>query len=109
MTNPNGHGGRRPGAGRPKSKNTLLREAAEQLLRDLPQLRHRRQSGDQVVDELRRLTAAVPRLGVNQRREREPAADPASANRDRASPSLDRNAGSTAAEPGSPDESVAMW
>jgi len=71
MTNPNGHGGRRPGAGRPKSKNTLLREAAEQLLRDLPQLRHRRQSGDQVVDELRRLTAAVHRLGVNQRSESE--------------------------------------
>ena len=33
MTNPNGHGGRRPGAGRPKSKTSLLREAAEQLLR----------------------------------------------------------------------------
>ena len=71
MTNPNGHGGRRPGAGRPKSRHTLLREAAEQLLRDLPQLHHRRQSSDQVVDELRRLTAAVPRLGVNQRSESE--------------------------------------
>jgi len=71
MTHPNGHGGRRPGAGRPKSKSTLLHEAAEQLLRDLPQLRHRRQSGDQVVDELRRLTAAVHRLGVNQRSESE--------------------------------------
>jgi len=71
MTNPNGHGGRRAGAGRPKSKNTLLREAAEQLLRDLPQLHHRRQSGDQVVDELRQLTAAVRRLGVNQRSESE--------------------------------------
>ena len=71
MTNPNGHGGRRPGAGRPKSKSRLLREAAEQLLRDLPQLHHRRQSGDQVVDELRQLTAAVRRLGVNQRSESE--------------------------------------
>jgi len=71
MTNPNGHGGWRAGAGRPKSKNTLLREAAEQLLRDLPQLHHRRQSGDQVVDELRQLTAAVRRLGVNQRSESE--------------------------------------
>jgi len=71
MTNPNGHGGRRAGAGRPKSKKTLLREAAEQLLRDLPQLHHRRQSGDQVVDELRQLTAAVRRLGVNQRSESE--------------------------------------
>jgi len=71
MTNPNGHGGRRAGAGRPKSKNTLLREAAEQLLRDLPQLHHRRQSGDQVVDELRQLTAAVRRLAVNQRSESE--------------------------------------
>ena len=39
MSNPNGHGGRRPGAGRPKSKSRLLREAAEQLLRDLPFLR----------------------------------------------------------------------
>ena len=36
MTNTNGDGGRRAGAGRPKSKNTQLREAAEQLLRDLP-------------------------------------------------------------------------
>ena len=71
MTNPNGHGGRRPGAGRPKSKSTLLREAAEQLLRDLPQLHHRRQSSDQVVDELRRLTAAVHRLRENQRSESE--------------------------------------
>jgi len=71
MTNPNGHGGRRPGAGRPKSKTTLLREAAEQLLRDLPQLHHRRQSSDQVVDELRRLTAAVHRLRDNQRTENE--------------------------------------
>ena len=71
MTNPNDHGGRRPGAGRPKSRRTLLREAAEQLLRDLPQLHHRRQSGDQVVDELRQLTAAVRRLGVNQRSESE--------------------------------------
>jgi len=67
MTTPNGHGGRRPGAGRPKSRTTLLREAAEQLLRDLPQLHHRRQSSDQVVDELRRLTAAVQRLRENQR------------------------------------------
>ena len=71
MTNPNGHGDRRPGAGRPKSKTTLLREAAEQLLRDLPQLHHRRQSSDQVVDELRRLTAAVHRLRENQRSESE--------------------------------------
>ena len=71
MTNPNGHGGRRPGAGRPKSKTTLLREAAEQLLRDLPQLHHRRQSSDQVVDELRRLTAAVHRLRERQRSESE--------------------------------------
>ena len=71
MTNPNGHGDRRPGAGRPKSKTTLLREAAEQLLRDLPQLHHRRQSSDQVVDELRRLTAAVHRLRERQRSESE--------------------------------------
>ena len=71
MTNPSGHGGTRPGAGRPKSKTTLLREAAEQLLRDLPQLHHRRQSSDQVVDELRRLTAAVHRLRDNQRTENE--------------------------------------
>ena len=71
MTNPNDHGGRRPGAGRPKSRRTLLREAAEQLLRDLPQLHHRRQSNDPVVDELRQLTAAVRRLGVNQRSESE--------------------------------------
>src|SRR6516225_10603835 len=71
MTNPNGHGDRRPGAGRPKSKTTLLREAAEQLLRDLPQLHHRRQSSDQVVDELRRLTAAVHRLRESQRTESE--------------------------------------
>ena len=71
MTNPNGHGGRRPGAGRPKSKTTLLREAAEQLLSDLPQLHHRRQSSDQVVDELRRLTAAVHRLRESQRSESE--------------------------------------
>ena len=39
MSETNGHGGRRPGAGRPKSKSRLLREAAEQLLRDLPFLR----------------------------------------------------------------------
>ena len=71
MTNPNGHGGRRPGAGRPKSKTTLLHEAAEQLLRDLPQLHRPRQSSDQVVDELRRLTAAVHRLRENQRSESE--------------------------------------
>jgi hypothetical protein len=71
MTNPNGHGGRRPGAGRPKSRHTLLREAAEQLLRDLPHLYHRRQSGDPLVDELRRLTAAVHRLRENQRSESE--------------------------------------
>ena len=71
MTNPSGHGGRRPGAGRPKSKSTLLREAAEQLLRDLPQLHHRRQSSDQVVDELRRLTAAVHRLRESQHSESE--------------------------------------
>ena len=71
MTNPSGHGGRRPGAGRPKSKSTLLREAAEQLLRDLPQLHHRRQSNDPVIDELRRLTAAVHRLRENQRSENE--------------------------------------
>src|SRR5215472_12655165 len=69
MTNPNGHGGRRAGAGRPKSKNTLVREAAEQLLRDLPQLHHRRLSNDPVVDELRRLTAPVHRLRENQRSE----------------------------------------
>jgi hypothetical protein len=71
MTNANGHGGRRPGAGRPKSKSTLLREAAEQLLRNLPQLYHRRQSNDPVVDELRRLTAAVHWLRENQRSESE--------------------------------------
>jgi len=71
MTTPNGHGGRRPGAGRPKSRTTLLREAAEELLRGLPQLHHRRQSSDQVVDELRRLTAAVQRLRENQRSESE--------------------------------------
>ena len=71
MTNPNGHGGRRPGAGRPKSNTTLLHEAAVQLLRDLPQLHYRRQSSDQVVDELRRLTAAVHRLRDNQRTENE--------------------------------------
>ena len=71
MTNPSGHGGRRPGAGRPKSKSTLLREAAEELLRDLPQLLHRRQSSDEFVDELRRLTAAVDRLRANQRSESE--------------------------------------
>jgi hypothetical protein len=71
MTNPNGHGGRRPGAGRPKSRSTQLREAAEQLLRELPQLYHRRQSGDQLVDELRRLTAAVHRLRENHRSESE--------------------------------------
>ena len=71
MTNPNGHGGRRPGAGRPKSKSRLLREAAEQLLCDLPLLHHRRQSSDQVVDELRRLTVAVRRLRENQRSEGE--------------------------------------
>jgi len=71
MTNPNGHGGRRAGAGRPKSKNTLVRETAEQLLRDLPQLHHRRLSNDPVVDELRRLTAAVHRLRENQRSESE--------------------------------------
>ena len=71
MTNPNGHGGRRPGAGRPKSRHTRLREAAEQLLHDLPQLHQRRQSNDQVVDELRRLTAAVYRLRENQRGESE--------------------------------------
>ena len=71
MTNPNGHGGGRPGTGRPKSTHTLLREAAEQLLRDLPQPHQRRQSSDQVVDELRRLTAAVHRLRENQRSEGE--------------------------------------
>ena len=71
MTNPNGHGGRRPSAGRPKSTSTLVREAAEQLLRDLRQLHHRRQSSDQVVDELRRLTAAVHRLRESQRSESE--------------------------------------
>jgi hypothetical protein len=71
MTNPNGHGGRRPGAGRPKSRHTLLREATEELLRDLPQLHQRRQSSDQVVDELRRLTAAVHRLRESQRSESE--------------------------------------
>ena len=69
ITNPNGHGGRRPGAGRPKSRSTQLREAAEQLLRDLPQLHQRRHSGDQVVDELRRLTAAVHRLREDHRSE----------------------------------------
>src|SRR6516164_2715730 len=71
MTNPNGHSGRRPGAGRPKNKTTLLRETAEQLLRDLPQLHYRRQSSDQVVDELRRLTAAVHRLRESQHSESE--------------------------------------
>ena len=71
MTNLNGHGGRRSGAGRPKSRSTLLREAAEELLRDLPQLLHRRQSSDEFVDELRRLTAAVDRLRANQRSESE--------------------------------------
>jgi hypothetical protein len=71
MSNPNGHGGRRSGAGRPKSKSTLLREAAEQLLRDLLHFRHSRQSGDQVVDELRRLTAAMHRLREDQRSDRE--------------------------------------
>ena len=71
MANPNGHGSKRPDAGRPKSKTTLLREAAEQLLCDLPQLHHRRQSSDQVVDELRRLTAAVHRLRESQRSESE--------------------------------------
>jgi hypothetical protein len=49
----------------------MLREAAEQLLRDLPQLHHRRQSHDQVVDELWRLTAAVHRLHEKQRSESE--------------------------------------
>src|SRR6516165_1264221 len=109
MTNPNGHGGRRPGAGRPKSKTTLLREAAEQLLCDLPQLHHRRQSSDQVVDELRRLTAAVliGSVRANVARARA-AADPASADRDRAPPSLDRNAASATAEPASPDGRVSM-
>jgi len=48
MTTPNGHGGRRPVAGRPKSRTTLLRETAEQLL-----------------------TAAVHRLRENQRSESE--------------------------------------
>ena len=38
---------------------------------DLPQLHHRRQSSDQVVDELRRLTAAVHRLRESQRSESE--------------------------------------
>ena len=71
MTNPNGHGGRRAGAGRPKSKNTLLREAAEQLLRDLPHFHDRRQSSNELIDELRRLTAAVHRLRENQRSESE--------------------------------------
>ena len=71
MTNPNGHGGRRPGAGRPKSSSTLLREAAEQLLRDLLRLPHRRHSADRVVDELRRLTAAVHRLREDHRSESE--------------------------------------
>ena len=71
MTTPNGHGGRRPGAGRPKSRTTLLREAAEQLLQDLSQLHHRRQSSDQLVDEVRRLTAAVHRFRENQRTESE--------------------------------------
>ena len=71
MTNTNGDGGRRAGAGRPKSKNTQLREAAEQLLRDLPRLHHRRQSNDPVVDELQRLTTAVHRLRENQRSESE--------------------------------------
>jgi hypothetical protein len=56
---------------RAKSKGTLLREAAEQLLRDLPQLYHLRQFSDQVVDELRRPTAAVHRLRENQRSESE--------------------------------------
>jgi hypothetical protein len=71
MTNPSGHGGRRPGAGRPESKSPPLREVAEQLLRDLPQLHHRRQSSDQLVDEVRRLTAAVHRLRESQRTESE--------------------------------------
>ena len=71
MTTTNGHGGRRPGAGRPKSKSTLLREAAEQLLRDLPHFHDRQQSSDELIDELRRLTAAVHRLRENQRSESE--------------------------------------
>jgi hypothetical protein len=66
MTNPNGHGGRRPGAGRPKSQTTLLREAAEELLSDLPQLLHRRQSRDPLVDELRRLTEIEARLRLTE-------------------------------------------
>jgi len=71
MTTTNGHGGRRPGAGRPKSKSTLLREAAEQLLRDLPHFHDRQQSSDELIDELRRLTAAVHRLRENRRSESE--------------------------------------
>ena len=71
MSNPNGHGGRRPGAGRPKSKSRLLREAAEQLLRDLPHFRLPRQSADQVVEQLGRLTATVHRLREDQRSDRE--------------------------------------
>jgi len=71
MSNPNGHGGRRLGAGRPKSKSRLLREAAEQLLRDLPHFRLPRQSADQVVEQLGRLTATVHRLREDQRSDRE--------------------------------------
>ena len=109
MTNPNGHGGRRPGAGRPKSKSRLVREAAEQLLRDLPQFRLPRQSADQVVEQLGRLTATVHRLREDQRSDRENLLPiPAPADRDRAPPSLDRNAASATAELALPDGRVSM-
>jgi len=62
-------GAQAPGAR--KVRPRLLREAAEQLLCDLPQVHHRQQSSDQVVDELRRLTAAVHRLRESQRGESE--------------------------------------
>lgn len=71
MTNPNGHGGRRPGAGRPKSKSRLLREAAEQLLRGLLHFRLPRQSTDKVLEQLERLTLTVHRLRQDQRSDRE--------------------------------------
>jgi hypothetical protein len=72
MSNPNSsHGGRRPGVGRPKSESRLLREAAEQLLRDLPHFRFQRQSANQVVEQLGRLTATVHRLREDHRSDRE--------------------------------------
>jgi len=49
----------------------LLCEAAEQLLCDLPHFRLPRQSADQVVEQLGRLTATVHRLREDQRSDRE--------------------------------------